>query len=282
MASASLSDALSLWRIQETLLQTYRTVFIGAETLFFIDSISRLYGFLVLCVKIPLQHQPKGRQNRRFVLVLSPLLAALCDMPSSLKLEHVGEDLVSSMLRNSEVVQRHVLGRVLTDNCSVVCELPLKNWCGRIFDGAHRVDVAIVDESTCFAIELKLGLSRMSTSAFSSRFLTQVSTSHGDKRMKGGMISILDRRWERRENDEIVAKHYPENVKLKRSWALVVRKEIADKWANSSKPNLSSNCRVIILEDLIDMYGTPDDFNKLVSNLVDGDYFGEWFVPQHI
>lgn len=199
-------------------------------------------------------------------------------MSSSLKLEHIGEDLMSSMLRTSDEVQHHVLGRTLEEKSKVVCELPLDNWCGRIFDGAHRVDVAVVDDGICFPIELKLGLSRMSAREFTSRFLTSVSTSHRDRRIKGGMISILDRRWEGRDNKVVEAKAAPKNLPLSRSWSLVIRNEVAKKWADTSRPLLSSYCRVVILEDLIDKFGSPGDFNELVSSLVVGDYFDEWFV----
>ncbi len=199
-------------------------------------------------------------------------------MSSSIKLEHIGEDLVSSMLRVSDSVQRHVLGRSLTDKSEIVCELPLDNWCDRIFDGAHRIDVAVIEGEACFPIELKLGLSRMGATTFSSRFLTSVSTSHHDTRIKGGMISILDRRWEGRENDVIEVKATPEKIQLVRPWTLVVRKEVAQNWSNTSTPNLSRYCRVVVLEDLVSMFGSPNDFNYLVGKLVAGDYYNKWFV----
>ncbi len=176
------------------------------------------------------------------------------------------------------IPQRHVLGHSLTDESKIVCELPLDNWCGRIFDGVHCIDVAVVGDKFCFPIELKLGLSRMGTTVFSSRFLNSVSTSHGDARIKGGMISILDRRWEGKENDVIEAKTAPDKIQLARPWTLVIRREIAQSWANTATPNLSPYCRVVVFEDLVNLFGSPSDFNHLVGKLVAGDYYNKWFV----
>jgi hypothetical protein len=205
-------------------------------------------------------------------------MRALYGMPSSLKLEHIGEDLVSSMLRESTDVQQYILGCNLSEMSRVVVELPLGSWCGRIFDGAHRVDVAVVDKEICFPIELKLGLSRMRSKEFSKRFLASISTSHGDRRIKGGMISILDRRWEGREDDVIEIDTANFNTSLSRAWALVIRKEIVKKWMDTEYPPLSSYCKLVVLEDLIDVFGSPNEFNELVKDLVTGDYFNEWFV----
>ena len=157
-------------------------------------------------------------------------------------------------------------------------ELQLSRWRGRIFDGAHRVDVAIVEHDACFPIELKLGLNRMGRNEFTTRFLPECSTSHGDKRIRGSMISILERNWTIGADDPIEVRVDTREIHLSRPWALIVRKQIVEKWAGTSSPELSGWCKQVVFEDLVEFFGAPSDFNELVGELISGNHYNEWIA----
>ena len=114
-----------------------------------------------------------------------------------LELSHVGEILISEILTRS-LEARQVLrsaGCAISENLVIVPEVRPNN-CGPLaFDGTHRIDVAVLDLDTriCFPFEAKLGLDRLSKNEFSKRFLNQCGTSHKDTRVRGSMISILER-----------------------------------------------------------------------------------------
>jgi hypothetical protein len=98
---------------------------------------------------------------------------------SILKLEHVGEQLIAQMLVHSATARDLVSGD--SDfHYAVDPEAPLWQWCGRRFDGAHRLDIGLFDLSDrrCIAVEAKLGLTRMSAREFTRRFLNGCGTSH--------------------------------------------------------------------------------------------------------
>jgi hypothetical protein len=87
-----------------------------------------------------------------------------------IELNHIGESLIAEMINRSEDVKRFVVHQISSSYpddhiADAVPELPLVN-CGQlIFDGAHRVDVALPSpvDGLCFAIEAKLGKTGLTT-----------------------------------------------------------------------------------------------------------------------
>ena len=125
-------------------------------------------------------------------------------------------------------------------------------------------------------MELKQGLSRMSAREFSSRYLQECATSHNNTRIKGSMISILERNWFDGTDFPLKVKIREKLIPVSKNWTLVVREKAAAKWASSFKPALSSRCKLVVFEELVRCYGSATDFNILVQELVSGDYYHEW------
>jgi hypothetical protein len=197
-----------------------------------------------------------------------------------IQLSHIGEILIAALLNESQSV-REVLQ--LPDPETAWCFEPeiRLNRCGSlIFDGAHKVDVSSlnIDKHECVAIEAKLGLDRLSKNEFSKRFLSKCGTSHLGKRVTGSMISVL----ERMLPDEIVDEHLTVQYQQKpyslvTNWILIVRRQVHEGWKANGPPNLSVKCNVVVLEDMIDAYGSRHDFNELVSRILPADFYSAWF-----
>jgi hypothetical protein len=199
-------------------------------------------------------------------------------MTSVIQLEHLGEPLLKGILETSEAVRELVLSRNLIDKEAVLCEIPLAYWNNQKFDGAHRIDVAILNTSaaSCVALELKLGLSRMASGEFTRRFLSGTSSSHKNTRVKGSMISILERLSMDSSSESTYAERRGERILVDSVWVLVIRRQVLEKWRTSTPPSLSKKCQIVAFEEIVESYGDRNTFNKLVSNLVVGDYYREW------
>ncbi len=199
-------------------------------------------------------------------------------MTTVVQLEHVGEPLLTKMYESSGAVRKELLGEEVQAYQSAKHEVPLKSWNGRIFDGVHRIDVAALDSeaASCVAIELKLGLSRMSNAAFTKRFLAGTSSSHAGKRVKGSMVSVLERLSDESANVPIYAEYEGRRCTLARQWVLVVRAQVANQWSRGERPALSSYCRLVVFEDLVEVFGGRQRFNQVVASLLAGDYYAEW------
>jgi len=114
-----------------------------------------------------------------------------------IQLSHIGEILISRILANSADALSMVCGNFVkyVEPHYVEPELRL-NKCGTLgFDGVHKVDISVLNPSDkmCYPIEAKLGFDRLSKSEFEKRFLTGCGTSHKNTRVKGSMISIIER-----------------------------------------------------------------------------------------
>ncbi len=197
-----------------------------------------------------------------------------------LMLTHIGETLISEMFNNNVEIKKLLIGKSGSyANITAIPELKLNKCNSLLFDGAHKVDIAIVDKETgtCTPIEAKLGLDRLSKNEFQNRFLSGCGTSHKNTRITGSMISILER------NLPDTCKHIPLTVTTKNSdyvlseaWILLCRKKVLEKWKKNGAPNLSKNCKVIAFEDLAKIFGTKDDFNSLVTKVLKQDYYDNW------
>lgn len=198
-----------------------------------------------------------------------------------IQLTHIGEELLSRMLYESEEVRRAVCGSYIsiTRNNEFVPELRLNGCRGLSFDGAHKVDVAALNNDTnhCLPIEAKLGFDRLGKNEFEKRFLGECGTSHNNTRVKGSMISILERKLPKDcGNQNLSVSWQGRTYTVSPSWVLVARKVVVEKWKTLEAPQLSDNCRVVEFESLVEMYGTSGEFNSLVERLLSIDYFEEW------
>lgn len=198
-----------------------------------------------------------------------------------IQLSHIGEELLAQMLADSISVRNSLFG-VYTSHpkpSTFVSELKLNN-CGPLgFDGVHKIDVAALchETNTCYPIEAKLGFDRLSKNEFEKRFLEECGSSHGNTRVKGSMISILEGKLPQLCKDQNLTVSWKgQQFKVSPLWTLVARKSVTEKWKNSQAPKLSNNCQVVEFENLVEAYGTASEFNSLVGRLINFDYFKEW------
>ena len=185
------------------------------------------------------------------------------------------------MLTDSEAVRRVVLGDQFAASRSVVFvpELRLNDCGGLCFDGAHKIDVAVLNLQTgvCHPIEAKLGFDRLSRNEFGKRFLGRCGTSHGNARVKGSMIAILERELPCACNGtQLTVTWQGSDYDVSTSWTLVARNRVTAKWKLDGAPRLSERCRFVEFESLVAAYGTPSEFNRLVEQTVSFDYYAAW------
>lgn len=198
-----------------------------------------------------------------------------------IQLSHIGEELLAQMFADSEKVRNLAChGHISSSQTvSIVPELRL-NSCGPLgFDGVHKIDVAVLNHETsiCYPIEAKLGFDRLGEKEFEKRFLGKCGTSHGNTRVKGSMISILERKLpEACIGINLSVSWEGKTFTVSPSWGLVARKQVIDRWKKSQPPQLSNNCSVIEFESLVAGFGSSNEFNSLVSRLINIDYFKEW------
>lgn len=207
---------------------------------------------------------------------------------TSLKLHHVGESIVSEMLQ--DLADKGNLGDLGEALASSGLSGPLKFTPDRAYlllewnaeqytcDGAQKADILCVGSGDkAVALELKLGLTRMSATAFEDRFLKPISQSgHADKRVKGSLAALLDRRVEdKAEGIRIQAFIGSQRWEVAETWWLVVRRSVWQRWAETRMPNLRHG-RILILDDLVQNFGGKEDFNSLVRELVCADYYDLW------
>ncbi|MGR5001805.1 hypothetical protein [Vibrio celticus] len=113
------------------------------------------------------------------------------------ELNHVGEALICELINRSNSAKSVLANALEIDSSTFIAvpEIRLDACAGSIFDGVDKVDICILDTEakTCFPIEAKLGLDRLSKNEFAKRFMKPCKTSHNDTRVSGSMISILER-----------------------------------------------------------------------------------------
>lgn len=216
-----------------------------------------------------------------------------------LKLHHIGEPLVARILQELEAAGR--LSNLVCERTHVSVEddiaagrlqrpiefLPEKASLGVsanggefMCDGAQKVDVLLSSSSQrAMAFELKLGEERLRTNEFQTRFLGECSTSHAGSRLKGTMISVLDRRFQGSEAAVLRASVSTTTWEVVRPWWLVVRKAVWLRWEQSGVPGLTSG-RFLVLEKVVQEFGGEEAFNDLVRELVYGNFFEAWGLGQ--
>jgi hypothetical protein len=201
-----------------------------------------------------------------------------------IKLSHVGEILLAEMIKRSQAVRR-LLGEHDASVTEAENELRVESevrlcTCGSYgFDGAHKLDVVLLlgRTRTCLGIEAKLGTKRLGKGEFERRFLGACRTSHGNTRIAGSMIAILDGRLpDSCDRREVFVQYEQTRYRLLPMWFLVVRERTLKAWSQGRCPGLSCNCAIIAFDMIVKKYGGRDKFNSLVAELVGGDYYREW------
>jgi len=199
---------------------------------------------------------------------------------------HIAEYLIAEMYNRSPGVRALFARQLnktssLSDGYAAVPNLQLAT-CGCFrFDGAHKIDIAILDKASlsCIPCEAKLGNSRLGKTAFEERFLGSCRTSHKNMRIAGSMMAILERKLPSPcLNYPILISHEGGVYKLTSPWVLIMRKDIHDSWTKYGKPSLSSACIHISFEAIVEALGGKTPFNSLVSEMVSFDYYETWMV----
>lgn len=208
----------------------------------------------------------------------------------SIELSHVGELLVTRML--TALAQRGELDRVVCASTGVslaadLGEAPSEfiadrarlrvSGGGELYacDGAQTVDVLAAAGDTAVALELKLGVTRMTYSAFRSRFCAPCGISgHKDLRLKGSMVAVLDRLLPF-EAEHILVVDGARTWHLSKHWWLVVREQVWRSWAG--RPPVES-ARFLILDHLARQFGGQVEFDRLVAEIVADNHATRWQI----
>lgn len=216
-------------------------------------------------------------------------------MSTHLELHHVGEVVLCGLLER--LAERRRLGAVrckLHDACNLSAVLdragverplrfavnaplaPVALVSGNVmFDGAHGVDVLCHDSTRGLGIEAKLGLDRLSSSAFTERFLRLPKrSSHRPPRVTGSMTAILNHR-------SVGATPLPLRTSapaldLVAPWFLVVRASTWRGWG--AKPPALSNAHVAVFEEIAAAHGDAGAFDRLVLEQVGNGFHAAWKV----
>ncbi|WP_295899498.1 hypothetical protein [uncultured Vibrio sp.] len=198
-----------------------------------------------------------------------------------IELNHVGEALICELINRSNATKSTLTDAMGIDSSTFIAipEIRLDSCAGLIFDGVHKVDVCVLDTEamTCFPIEAKLGLDRLSKNEFAKRFMKPCKTSHNDTRVSGSMISILERQLPAQCIDqELYVTYLGEKYLVSDQWGLIARSAVHDKWSTNGFPTLSFNCKHLAFEDLARSYGDKDSFNSLIAEMLEVDFYEQW------
>ena len=206
----------------------------------------------------------------------------------AITLSYIGEEVIANMANQNP--RRFIKALGLSDkmvdwnhvqsttpfaypHCKIESRRPI------IFDGQHQVDVALWVRPKCaVALELKLGITRLSGNTFNERFVKTCGIGHGGTRVTGSMIAILERRLGPflGKSDLYVNLENETSVKLAPKWGLIVQQSVLDSWAKGVAPDLSENALVTSIQKLVNNYGRKREFNQLTQELLVFDYFDQW------
>ena len=158
-------------------------------------------------------------------------------------------------------------------------EIRLNDCNPLIFDGAHKVDICLLDTSQklCYPIEAKLGLDRLSRNEFKKRFLAPCGISHNNTRISGSIISVLERNLPGIcKGHDLSVTYNNEHFRLTAIWGLIIRSKVAVRWSKNATPDLSQDCKIMNFEQLVLNNCSREKFNDLVYKVVNGDYYSSW------
>ena len=157
------------------------------------------------------------------------------------------------------------------------CEVRFEPFGGRSFDGASRVDVVVrLRRDRAVPFELKLGSTRLNKARINDEWLAACQPSHNDRRWKGNVMAILDRRFPVPVPDELIANIEGERITLTRTWFLITRRQTVKAW-RTSPPDFGEHVRFLAFEDVIQSFGGQNAFNRMVREMLDFDFYSEWF-----
>ncbi len=204
----------------------------------------------------------------------------------AVSLTHLGEALVARManaLRADFLDLCGLLGGADLDVAAGAgpiahVEVPLLPYSGKGFDGLSRVDlVVLLDRELGVPFEIKLGNTGLNKSRV-ARWLDRCELSHGDTRIKGNMMSILERNFpDGLPRDDLKVRLEPDRyVKLTEKWFVIASKNVLDGWSGTARPAFSSRARLLDFESVVDRFGGKERFNDMVQDLLSFDYYDEW------
>lgn len=146
------------------------------------------------------------------------------------------------------------------------------------FDGAHRVDVTLrIRPDLAVACELKLGSTRLTKSRIDKELLRECHLSHNDTRISGNMMAILDQRFGSIAPSEGLSVELgDEPVPLARCWFVIVKRQVLERWTGDAKPAFSDRTKCKSINEIVEALGGREEFNELVGQLLEFDYFDKW------
>jgi hypothetical protein len=157
-------------------------------------------------------------------------------------------------------------------------EVPLARFAGKAFDGASRIDVVVrLRPGVATAFELKLGTTRLSKSRVDEEWLACCVPSHNDRRWKGNMMAILERRFSRPVDAELAVDLNGERLVLTPMWFVVARRATLSAWETAC-PAFSENVRRLAFEQVVESFGGREPFNTLVAETLAIDFYREWVL----
>lgn len=148
---------------------------------------------------------------------------------------------------------------------------------GYTFDGMHRVDVTLwICEDLAVACELKLGGTGLNKSRIDDK-LKPCRPAHGNTRVAGSMMAILDRNFDFVNTSESLSVRLEDKaVTLCRDWFIVAHRKVLDGWKGDSRPAFSPHTKCISIDAIVEAFGGKEEFNNLVREQLTFDYFDEW------
>lgn len=137
-----------------------------------------------------------------------------------------------------------------------------------LFDGEHRIDLCLlIADKEAIPLEVKAGT--IHRKVIAGRF------SHGDKRIAGNMLGILDRQLpEELHNVDLVAQLDGKQYKLSQKWGVIAPKNMIEQWKKSAFKNTQP---VFIDIDALCYTAGPESFNAAAKAVLHSeDYFVDW------
>ena len=201
-----------------------------------------------------------------------------------LSLSHLGEDLFAAMANERRFAFIQAVGlssdttREFIESVPILatCEAHFEPVAGRSFDGACRVDVIVrVRPGFAAAFELKLGTNRLTRARIDEEWLPECTPSHQDRRWKGNVMAVLERRFAHTTVDRLTVSAAGEPVELITPWYVVARRKVLNGW-QEAPPRFSPAVRQVAFEDIVAGFGDRAAFNELVRRLLEIDYYDEW------
>lgn len=214
-----------------------------------------------------------------------------------IELSHIGEDLIAEMLNSlsqrqqlarvtcaiserslADDIRESSLGEAVVFRADDALLVVRNNTNEYACDGEQKVDVLCAGVATAIAFEAKLGETRLASSEFRRRFCGQCKTSHSESRLSGSMVAVLDRNLPFDGTSDLIASVDDEQWTLARSWWLVVRQSVLDKWRKAKDVPVTS-ARILVFDTLARTYGSRQQFDQLVQRVVGSDFAGRWRIP---